>query len=125
MKIESKYEIGTEFWVIYNRSNGGLEIYKDKIKEIVVLSDGIEYIGEDTLDGVREEDIIIDDKDILYEAMNRMVGELVDTPLVLHGGSGLSDNDFKATIENGISKIIFYIAFAHFFIYNNKKYKFM
>lgn len=75
MKIESKYEIGTEFWIIYKKENGGLEIYKDKIKEIVILSDGIEYIGEDTLDGVREEDIIIDDKDILYEAMNRMVGE--------------------------------------------------
>lgn len=76
MKIESKYEIGTEFWIIYNKSNGVLEVYKDKIKEIVVLENGIiEYIGEDTLDGVREEDIIIDDKDILYEAMNRMVGE--------------------------------------------------
>ena len=74
MKIESKYEIGTEFWVIYKEA-GGIVVYKDKIKEIVVLSDGIEYIGEDTLDGVREENIIIDDKDILYEAMNRMVGE--------------------------------------------------
>ena len=77
MKIESKYEIGTEFWVIYKRSNGGLEVYKDKIKEIVVLENGIiEYIGEDTLDGVREENIIINDKDILYEAINRMVGEI-------------------------------------------------
>ena len=74
MKIESKYEIGTEFWVIYKEGRG-IVVYKDKIKEIVVLSDGIEYIGEDTLDGVREENIIIDDKDILYEAMNRMVGE--------------------------------------------------
>ena len=26
-------------------------------------------------------------------------------PLVLHGGSGLSDNDFKNTIKNGIRKI--------------------
>ena len=75
MKIESKYEIGTEFWVIYKEGRG-IVVYKDKIKEIVVLRDGIEYIGEDTLDGVREEDIIIDDKDILYEAMNRMVGEI-------------------------------------------------
>lgn len=75
MKIESKYEIGTEFWVIYKEGRG-IVVYKDKIREIVVLRDGIEYIGEDTLDGVREEDIIIDDKDILYEAMNRMVGEI-------------------------------------------------
>lgn len=76
MKIESKYEIGTEFWIIYKKENGGLEIYKDTIKEIVILSDGIEYIGEDTSDGIPEEDLIIDDKDILYEAMNRMVGEI-------------------------------------------------
>ena len=29
----------------------------------------------------------------------------VDTPLVLHGGSGLSDDDFKNTIVNGIAKV--------------------
>ena len=35
----------------------------------------------------------------------KVISDLIDTPLVLHGGSGLSDNDFKSTIENGISKI--------------------
>lgn len=29
----------------------------------------------------------------------------VDTPLVLHGGSGLSDNDFKNTVREGIAKV--------------------
>ena len=29
----------------------------------------------------------------------------LDTPLVLHGGSGLSDDDFKNTIKNGITKV--------------------
>ncbi len=29
----------------------------------------------------------------------------VDTPLVLHGGSGLSDDDFKNTIKYGIAKV--------------------
>ena len=29
----------------------------------------------------------------------------IDTPLVLHGGSGLSDEDFKNTIKNGIAKV--------------------
>lgn len=29
----------------------------------------------------------------------------VDAPLVLHGGSGLSDDDFKTTIKNGIAKV--------------------
>ena len=29
----------------------------------------------------------------------------VDTPLVLHGGSGLSDDDFKSTVREGIAKV--------------------
>lgn len=29
----------------------------------------------------------------------------IDTPLVLHGGSGLSDDDFKNTIRSGITKV--------------------
>ena len=29
----------------------------------------------------------------------------VDTPLVLHGGSGLSDEDFRDTIKYGIAKV--------------------
>lgn len=29
----------------------------------------------------------------------------IDTPLVLHGGSGLSDDDFKNTIREGIAKV--------------------
>ena len=29
----------------------------------------------------------------------------IDTPLVLHGGSGLSDDDFRNTIANGIAKV--------------------
>lgn len=33
------------------------------------------------------------------------IAAIVDTALVLHGGSGLSDDDFKNCIKNGISKI--------------------
>ena len=33
------------------------------------------------------------------------IRKAVDTPLVLHGGSGLSDEDFKNTIANGIAKV--------------------
>lgn len=29
----------------------------------------------------------------------------IDTPLVLHGGSGLSDDDFRNTIKHGITKV--------------------
>lgn len=39
--------------------------------------------------------------------LNRLaqIYEVSDKPLVLHGGSGLSDDDFRNTIKNGIRKI--------------------
>ena len=36
------------------------------------------------------------------------IRETVDVPLVLHGGSGLSDDDFRDTVRGGISKINVY-----------------
>ena len=35
----------------------------------------------------------------------REISAAVDTPLVLHGGSGLSDDDFRNVIQDGISKV--------------------
>lgn len=35
----------------------------------------------------------------------KTISEIVDVPLVLHGGSGLSDEDFRTSIQKGISKI--------------------
>lgn len=35
----------------------------------------------------------------------RTIARMVDVPLVLHGGSGLSDQDFKQAIREGISKV--------------------
>ena len=33
------------------------------------------------------------------------IRKTIDVPLVLHGGSGLTDNDFRKAIEKGISKV--------------------
>ncbi len=35
----------------------------------------------------------------------RKIRSATDTPLVLHGGSGLTDEDFRTAIENGIAKV--------------------
>lgn len=35
----------------------------------------------------------------------KLIANTIATPLVLHGGSGLTDNDFKKAIECGISKV--------------------
>ena len=39
--------------------------------------------------------------------LNRLneISKAIPTPLVLHGGSGLSDDDFRNSIANGISKV--------------------
>lgn len=39
--------------------------------------------------------------------LNRLaeIRSTIDTPLVLHGGSGLTDDDFRNTIKNGIAKV--------------------
>jgi fructose-bisphosphate aldolase class II len=42
----------------------------------------------------------------------REIYALVDVPLVLHGGSGLSDDEYRALIANGISKINIYTNMA-------------
>ena len=40
------------------------------------------------------------------------IRDQVDVPLVLHGGSGISDDDFRAAIRNGISKVNIYTAMS-------------
>ena len=35
----------------------------------------------------------------------RTIARTVDVPLVLHGGSGLADDDFRKAIKEGISKV--------------------
>jgi fructose-bisphosphate aldolase class II len=35
----------------------------------------------------------------------KKIREALDTPLVLHGGSGLSDDDFRNTVREGIVKV--------------------
>jgi fructose-bisphosphate aldolase class II len=42
----------------------------------------------------------------------RRIAALVDTPLVMHGGSGLAAADYRAAIEAGITNIHFYTSIA-------------
>jgi len=42
----------------------------------------------------------------------RAINERLQIPLVIHGGTGLSDNQFRRLIANGVSKINYYTAVA-------------
>ena len=44
-------------------------------------------------------------KPVLNIERLKEIQKSIDVPLVLHGGSGLSDDDFKETIANGIAKV--------------------
>jgi fructose-bisphosphate aldolase class II len=44
-------------------------------------------------------------KPVLDVERLKAIRRVTDTPLVLHGGSGLSESDFHATIANGIAKV--------------------
>ncbi|MBX8935299.1 class II fructose-bisphosphate aldolase [Enterococcus gilvus] len=41
------------------------------------------------------------------------IKERVGIPLVMHGGSGLTDSEYRQSIENGINKINYYSTMAH------------
>jgi len=42
----------------------------------------------------------------------RQINETLRIPLVIHGGTGLSDKQFKLLIDNGVAKINYYTALA-------------
>jgi fructose-bisphosphate aldolase class II len=69
--------------------------------ERFVTQTGVDFLAVaiGTAHGLYEGDPAID-LDLLREIRRR-----VDIPLVLHGGSGLSDQQFRAAIDEGISKI--------------------
>lgn len=43
----------------------------------------------------------------------REIADSVDVPLVLHGGSGLTDDDFRNVVANGIAKVNIYTDVCH------------
>ena len=43
-----------------------------------------------------------------------MIREKTGKPVVMHGGSGLGDEDFRRCIQNGVRKINFYTYAAKF-----------
>lgn len=45
------------------------------------------------------------EKPVLDIGRLKEIADVVDVPLVLHGGSGLTDDDFRNVIKNGISKV--------------------
>ena len=57
---------------------------------------------------MREIDIVEAKKMMLDYDRITMIKEVVDVPLVMHGASGLTEDELKETIRRGIRKINYY-----------------
>lgn len=90
--------IGSEYQEIVDKRKG----YTDPAEvERFVAETGVDFlaVAVGTAHGVFAGDPRLD-LDLLAEIHRR-----VDIPLVMHGGSGLSEDQFRAGIKNGIAKI--------------------
>ncbi len=59
---------------------------------------------------------------ILNYELLKQIKENIDTPLVMHGGSGLSEESFKESIRNGIAKININTELKHAWTNSLRKY---
>ena len=83
----------------------GESIYTDpKTAQSFVKETGIDALAcaFGTVHGISAKKMVLD-----YDRIS-MIKELVDVPLVMHGASGLTEDEFKETIRRGIRKINYY-----------------
>ena len=95
-------------------SVGGLEDENGKVDDMVYTSpdDACEFVEQTGIDFLA---VSIGTAHGVYKSTPKLdiprlkeIRAAVNTPLVLHGGSGLSDEDFRNTIDGGIAKINVY-----------------
>jgi ketose-bisphosphate aldolase len=92
---------------------GHVAVDKNKGKEIYTEPrDALNFIKDTKVDALAisigtAHGICIEKPQLDFDRLAK-INEICDIPLVLHGGSGVSDEDFRKCIENGISKINFF-----------------
>lgn len=79
----------------YTTVNEAKQFYEETGIDAMAISYG-------TVHGIYREKPILN-----FERLNE-ISQAVPVPLVVHGGSGLSDTEYKNSIKNGISKINYY-----------------
>ncbi|MCL4376889.1 MAG: class II fructose-bisphosphate aldolase [Actinobacteria bacterium] len=96
---------------------GGLESFNEEIKEIkkeqfTKIEDAVRFARETKVDALAIavgtiHGVFKSEPNIDFERISNIRNK-IETPLVLHGGSGLSDEDFKKAIKSGITKINYF-----------------
>ena len=102
-------ELGTVASSVYGKSETAVSVSACEYTDPMQAKDFVERTGIDflaiavgTIHGVYVTKPVLDLDRI------RLIRNVVDIPLVLHGGSGVVDEDILVAIENGIRKINYY-----------------
>lgn len=75
MNIKTKFKIGEEVYIIFKEENNQiLQLFKDKVTEIVINEEDILYYGDVLCEEFKEEQLIsINDKEILIKKIDELI----------------------------------------------------
>lgn len=75
MKIETKYDIGQRFWVIY-KEHDHVAIYDTEIQYIDFCKDGIRYVDKEYNDHEESEIVLYEDTEQMAERIKEILDEI-------------------------------------------------
>lgn len=75
MNIKTKFKIGEEVYIIFKEKNDQiLQLFKDKVTEIVINEDDILYYGDVLCEEFKEDDLVsINDKELLIKKIDELI----------------------------------------------------
>ncbi len=101
-----------------NREGGGDEVdYKDLNKTYTDPQEAKKFIDESGIDMLAiaygtVHGVYTQTPHLSFERLKE-ISDLVNFPLVVHGASGLKDEEYRKSVENGICKINYYSEMVH------------
>ncbi|AYE37269.1 class II fructose-bisphosphate aldolase [Companilactobacillus zhachilii] len=101
-----------------NREGGGDDVdYKDLNKTYTDPQEAKAFIDESGIDMLAiaygtVHGVYTQKPHLSFERLQK-ISNLVDFPLVVHGASGLKDEEYRKSVENGICKINYYSEMVH------------
>ena len=101
-----------------NREGGGDEVdYKDLNKTYTDPQEAKKFIDESGIDMLAiaygtVHGVYTQTPHLSFERLKE-ISDLVNFPLVVHGASGLKDEEYRKSVENGICKINYYPEMVH------------
>lgn len=74
MNIKTKFKIGEEVYIIFKEKDGFIQLFKDKVDEIIINNKDILYYGNILCEEFKEEQLIsINDKELLIKKIDELI----------------------------------------------------